>query len=77
MDEVGVLMSQALYSHIMPDRSVALRVPEQCPNCGVFAKVKLETTVKANAVILAWSCSACSQSWPVRGHDEMKLPNAS
>ena len=61
----------------MPDRPVALRVPEQCPRCGVFATVKLETTIKANAVLLAWCCTACSQSWPVRGHDEMKLPNAS
>jgi hypothetical protein len=62
---------------IMPDRPVALRVPEQCPHCGVFAKVKLETTVKAEAVLLAWCCTACSRSWPVRGQDEMRLPNAS
>ena len=60
----------------MPDRSIALHVPEQCPHCGAYAKVKLETTVKADAVVLTWCCTACSQSWPVRGRDEMKLPNA-
>jgi len=58
----------------VPDRPVALHIPEQCPLCGAYAKVKLETIVKGNAAILKWCCTACNQDWPVIGHDELKLP---
>jgi len=53
---------------------VALRLPEKCPHCGSFARVALETTVKADAVLLRWCCGACNRDWPVVGPDEMRLP---
>jgi len=56
------------------EQPVALRIPEQCPNCGAYAKVKLETTVKGAAAILRWCCTACNHDWPVVTHDELGLP---
>jgi transposase-like protein len=53
---------------------VALRLPEKCPHCGSFARFALETTVKADAVLLRWCCGACNRDWPVVGPDEMRLP---
>jgi len=57
-----------------PDRS-ALRIPEQCPYCGSFARITLETTVKADTVLLTWCCGACNHDWAVVGHDELQLPH--
>jgi transposase-like protein len=56
------------------DRPVALRIPELCPYCQAYARVKLETTVKGDAVILRWCCAACNRDWPVLNGDELRLP---
>jgi len=58
-----------------PEQPVALRIPEQCPHCGSFARVALETTIKGEAVLLRWCCGACNRDWPVLGHDELRLPS--
>jgi transposase-like protein len=63
---------------VSPDRRVAVRIPEPCPHCGAFTTVKLETTVKGEAVLLMWCCRRCNIDWPVGGHmtnDELRLPN--
>lgn len=59
----------------MADRSAALHVPERCPYCGAFRLIKLETTVRADAAMLAWCCMACNRSWPARD-DEVQMPDA-
>jgi hypothetical protein len=70
----GVLLAHLIYSSAgVPDRPVALRIPEQCPHCGAHASVKPETTIKGEMVLLQWCCSACSREWPVIGHDEVRL----
>src|SRR5258705_10535577 len=58
----------------MPGQPAALRIPERCPNCGAYAKVKLETTVKGVVAMHRWCCTACNHAWPLVGPDELWYP---
>ena len=53
--------------------TLKLTVPLVCKFCGRTGTVKLERTVKAGEIELAWCCAACARDWPVDG-DEREAP---
>ena len=49
----------------MPETPIALRVPDECPNCHRSIGVVLQTNVHGIRVVLCWVCGACEHEWPV------------
>ena len=45
--------------------ALTLRIPPQCPVCHVTGRVKIETVLRADAVMLLWRRFNCDQHWPV------------
>ena len=44
---------------------VRFPLPERCKFCGAVGSVRLEQTIKARSVTVAWCCSLCDRGWPV------------
>ena len=42
-----------------------LQLPERCKFCGAVGSVRLEQTIKARSVTVAWCCNLCDRGWPV------------
>lgn len=55
----------------MPETPIALRVPQQCANCGKAGTVKLQQTIKGERIVLDWYCTACEAEWPVKRKEEV------
>jgi hypothetical protein len=41
------------------------RVPTRCFSCDTADSVRLERTIKGQAVLLMWCCRRCNAQWPV------------
>jgi hypothetical protein len=51
---------------VVADQSAfASRLPERCPRCDARNTVRVETTIKGQAVYLAWCCNTCSYLWRI------------
>ena len=44
---------------------LTLRVPPRCPVCDAQDRVKIETEMNGDAVVLRWRCAKCDHHWPV------------
>jgi hypothetical protein len=45
--------------------ALTLRIPQQCPLCGATGRVRIETFIHVESVVLLWRCANCDQSWSV------------
>ena len=48
------------------EQGFCFRMPERCQCCGAVGSVRLELTMKARSVTIAWGCNLCGRGWPVR-----------
>jgi hypothetical protein len=55
----------------MPNTPISLLVPSVCPACGQAGRVKLQQTMKGEAVILEWACGACDAEWRVTRKEQV------
>ena len=52
-----------------PLARLSLKQPEQCLHCGASSSVRLQHTLKGDAVELLWCCAACDEGWAVAETD--------
>ena len=62
----------------MPETPIALRVPQECPQCDALGRVRFYAhLIMSSRIALGWYCDACHSEWPVRRKDLQNPPSVS
>ena len=48
------------------------RLPTKCIFCGAVGTVVPETTIRGDAVLMAWCCRSCNNDWPITDEQTME-----
>ena len=58
----------------VPNRTLSLRCPEQCPTCHASVSVSIEQTFDGTSILLKWLCAICQATWPIARDEEVTFP---
>jgi hypothetical protein len=54
----------------VPDKPLAVKVPDVCPHCGRAGVVRLQQELTGASIQLEWHCIGCQAEWPVKRKEQ-------